>query len=158
MLEQFFNSPSQIQSLRDGPGGPLIEKFAKELCRGGYSKITARKRIRAAAHFLCWGELEGIPISILSQKFIERFERHLDQCQCPGYSNRDRRQIVLDLADIVIISTRPEVVATLEFVLRGGSDHPGQSGRLIVGQGCPVRLAVRGLRHVTRAPSWPASR
>ena len=91
MLENFFNSQSQIQSLRDGPGGPLLEKFAKELYQGGYTEITARKRIRAAGHFLCWRELEGIPISSLSQKFLDRFEGHLDQCQCPDYSNRDRR-------------------------------------------------------------------
>ena len=91
MIEQFFNYPSRIQSLRYGPDGPLLEKFAKELCHGGYGEITARRHIRAAGHFLCWSELEGIPISSLSQKFLEHFERHLDRCQCPGYGSRNRR-------------------------------------------------------------------
>jgi site-specific recombinase XerD len=91
MIEQIFNYPSRIRSLRYGPDGPLLERFAKELWHGGYGEITARRHIRAAEHFLCWRELEGIPISSLSQKFPEHFERHLDRCQCPGYGNRNRR-------------------------------------------------------------------
>ena len=59
MIEQFSNYPSEIQSLRYSPDGPLLEKFAKELCHGGYGEITARSHIRAAGHFLCWSELEG---------------------------------------------------------------------------------------------------
>jgi hypothetical protein len=42
MFEKLFDRPSRIQSLRDGPGGPLLESFAKELCQGGYAKISAR--------------------------------------------------------------------------------------------------------------------
>jgi integrase/recombinase XerD len=130
MLEQFFNCPSQIQSLRDGPGGPLLENFAKELCQEGYAEITARRHIRAAEHFLCWRELEGIPISSLSQKVLERFERHLDQCQCPRYGSRNRRILLkgsrrflkyLQSADIitapVIESTGQDPVLLTEFCL-----------------------------------------
>lgn len=94
MIEQISNYPSRIRSLRYGPDGPLLENFAKELCHGGYGEITARRHIRAAEHFLCWRELEGIPISSLSPKFLEHFERHLDRCQCPGYSSRDRRVLL----------------------------------------------------------------
>ena len=54
MFEQFFDRPSRIQSLGDGPCGPLLEGFAQELCQGGYSEITARRHIRAAEHFLYW--------------------------------------------------------------------------------------------------------
>jgi len=92
MFENFFNSASHIQSLRDGPGGHLLENFAKKLCQWGYEKINARKPIRGVAHFLCWRELKGIPISSLSEKSVERFERHLYQCHCPRYSRRDRRK------------------------------------------------------------------
>ena len=94
MMEQIFNYPSRLRSLRYGPDGPLLETFAKELCHGGYGEITAHRRIRAAEHFLCWSELEGIPISSLSQKCLEHFERHLDRCQCPGYGSRDRRVLL----------------------------------------------------------------
>ena len=118
MIEQFFNSPSEIQSLRYGPDGPLLETFAKELCHGGYAEITARSHIRAAEHFLCWRELEGIPISSLSQKFLEHFERHLDRCQCPRYGSRNRR-ILLKGARLFLkylrsagISTAPVMEST----------------------------------------------
>lgn len=94
MLEQFFDSPSRIQSLRDGPGGPLLEGFAKELCEQGYAEITARRHIRAAEHFLYRTDREGIPISSLTEKFLERFDRHLDQCQCPGYGHSHRLELL----------------------------------------------------------------
>jgi len=61
MFEEFFDRPSRIQSLRDGPDGLLLEGFAKELWQGGYAKITARRHIRAAEHFIYWTDREGIP-------------------------------------------------------------------------------------------------
>jgi len=94
MFEQFFDRASRIQSLRDGPGGPLLEGFAKELCHEGYAEITARRHIRAAEHLLYWTEREGIPISSLTEKFLERFDRHLDQCQCPSYGHTHRLQLL----------------------------------------------------------------
>jgi site-specific recombinase XerD len=30
----------------------------------------------------------------LTEKFLERFDRHLDQCQCPGYGNSHRSQLL----------------------------------------------------------------
>ncbi len=94
MFEQFFDRPSRIQSLRDSPGGPLLEGFAKELCQGGYAEITARRHIRAAEHLLYWTNHQGIPILSLTEKFLERFDRHLDQCQCPRYGHSDRLQLL----------------------------------------------------------------
>lgn len=94
MFEQFFDCTSRIQSLRDCPGGPLLEGFANELCQGGYAEITARRHIRAAEHLLYWTEREGIPISSLNEKFLERFDRHLDQCQCQRFGHSDRLQLL----------------------------------------------------------------
>ena len=93
MFEQYFNRPSRIKSLRDGRHGTLLEGFTKGLYQGGYARITARRYIRAAEHFLRWQELEGIPILSLSQKYLERFERHLDQCQCPLFGTSCRREL-----------------------------------------------------------------
>ena len=93
MFEHYFNRPSRIKSLRDGPHGNLLEGFTKMLCQGGYARITARRYIRTAEHFLCWRELEGIPILSLSQKYLERFESHLDQCQCPLFGTSCRREL-----------------------------------------------------------------
>lgn len=94
MFEQFFDCPSRIQSLRDSPGGPLLEGFAKELCQQGYAEITARRHIRAAEHLLYWTDRECIPISSLTEKFLERFDRHLDQCQCPHYGHSHRLELL----------------------------------------------------------------
>lgn len=94
MFEQFFDRPSRIQSLRDGPGGPLLESFAKELCQGGYAEITARRHIRAAEHLLYWTDREDNPISSLTEKFLERFGHHLDKCRCPGYGHSNRLQLL----------------------------------------------------------------
>jgi len=128
MFEKFFDSPSRIQSLRDGPGGPLLEGFAKELCQGGYAGITARRHIRAAEHLLYWTDREGIPISSLTEKFLERFDRHLDQCQCPRYGHSGRLQLLNGarlflkhlrgagvITALVIESTAPDPVLLAEF-------------------------------------------
>ena len=40
MLAEFFESPSRIQELRDGPDGRLLDGFAQELCQAGYAEIT----------------------------------------------------------------------------------------------------------------------
>ena len=140
MFEQYFNRHSRIKSLRDGPSGSLIEGFTKELCQGGYSRITVRRYIRAAEHFLCWRELEGIPILSLNQKYLERFGRHLYQCQCPLFGSSNRRMLrcgarlffkYLRSADIitapVIESTSQDPILLTEFCLwmhqqRGTSD------------------------------------
>lgn len=94
MFEQFFDCPSRIQALRDSPGGPLLEGFAKELCQVGYAEITARGHIRAAEHLLYWTDRQGIPISSLTEKFLERFHRHLDQCQRPRYGHSHRLRLL----------------------------------------------------------------
>jgi integrase len=94
MFEEYYDRPSRIQSLHNGPGGPLLEGFAKELWQGGYAEITARRHIRAAEHFIYWTDRESIPISSLTEKLLERFDRHLDQCDCPGYGHSDQLQLL----------------------------------------------------------------
>jgi len=94
MFERFFDCPSRIQSLRAGPGGPLLEGLARELWQGGYAEITARRHIRAAEHLLYWTEREGIPISSLNERCLARFDRHLDQCGCPRYGHSHRLQLL----------------------------------------------------------------
>jgi integrase/recombinase XerD len=87
MLEQFFHSPLRVQALRDGPSGSLLEGFAQELWAAGYAGNTARRRIRAAEHFIYWADQEGIPGSSLNKQLLPRFDDHLSRCQCPGYDH-----------------------------------------------------------------------
>ena len=87
MFEQFFNCPLRIQLFRDGPWSSLLEGFASELYQAGYTRMTARERIRAAEHLLYWTDREGIKISSMTEKSLERFQRHIDQCRRPRYSH-----------------------------------------------------------------------
>lgn len=90
MFEQFFDGASRVQELRDGPGGPFLERFAEELFHSGYAEITARRHIRAAEHLIYWSESEGISIPILTEKVVEQFDDHLNGCKCPGYGHTHR--------------------------------------------------------------------
>jgi site-specific recombinase XerD len=92
MFEHFFDRLSKIQSLRDGPGGSFFEGFATELHQNGYSKITIRRHIRAGEQFLSWIIQIGKPLSCLSEKIIERYDQHLDQCL--SFSNGHQLQLL----------------------------------------------------------------
>lgn len=94
MFEQFFDRSSRIRSLRDGPGGTLLEGFTKELYQRGYAEITTRRHIRAAEHLLCCAVQKGKTIPSLTEKFIEHFDDHLDHCNCPGYGHSNRLQLL----------------------------------------------------------------
>jgi len=94
MFEEFFDGTSRVQELREGPGGPLLEGFAEELSLAGYAEITARRHIRAAEHLIYWSGCEGIPISSMTEKFVERFDRHLNGCQCARYGHTHRLDLL----------------------------------------------------------------
>lgn len=94
MIEQFFDGHARIKALRDGPGGAFLEGFAKELFQERYAEITARRHLRAAEHFLYWANQEGVLISSLTEKFLEPFDRHLDQCQCPRFGHSHRLDLL----------------------------------------------------------------
>ncbi|MBU4143162.1 tyrosine-type recombinase/integrase [Patescibacteria group bacterium] len=94
MLEEFFDCPLRVQALREGPGGPVLEGFAEKLYQAGYAEITARRHIRAAEHFIYWTGRDGIPISSLTEKVLERFDRHLGRCQCPRYGHTHRLDLL----------------------------------------------------------------
>ena len=94
MLEQFFKDHVRIQAIREGPGGPLLEGFAEELCHEGYAEVTARRHIRAAEHIVYWTDREGVQFSDLTEDCIESFNRHLDRCGCLGYHHSDRLDLL----------------------------------------------------------------
>lgn len=95
MIENFFDDASRIKSLRDGLGGPLLERFASELYQRGYAKMTVRRHIRAAEYLLSWINLEGIKISSLTEKFLDRFGRHIDQSRYPRYRHSYRLRLLI---------------------------------------------------------------
>jgi len=95
MLDQFFDSPFRIQTLRNGPSGSLLEDFAQKLAGAGYAEITARRHIRAAEHFIYWADEEGIPVGSVNRQIVPRFSDHLNKCQCPGFGHATQTRDVL---------------------------------------------------------------
>ncbi len=85
MHERYYKSDVRIQTLRQGPGGQLLEGFAEELYKSGYAEITARHHIRAAEHLIYWTDHEGIQIPSLTEDILVRYNHHLKRCRCPGY-------------------------------------------------------------------------
>lgn len=93
MLSEFFESPTRIQELHDGPDGHLLEGFAQELCQAGYAQITSRRHIRAAEHLIHWIGRKSRTVAALDEKGIEEFVQHLNRCRCPGYGHTHRRDL-----------------------------------------------------------------
>jgi len=90
MLKQFFESPLRVQAIRNGPSGFLVERFAQDLWDAGYAKITARRHIRSAEHFVYWADDEDIAGSSWNEQVLPRFEDHLSRCKCSGYGHQRR--------------------------------------------------------------------
>ena len=90
MLKQFFESPFRVQAIRNGPSGFLVESFAQDLWDAGYAKITARRHIRSAEHFIYWTDEEGIASGSWNEQVLPRFEDHLSRCKCSGYGHQRR--------------------------------------------------------------------
>ena len=94
MFEQYFDGASRIQGLREGPGGPFLQRFAGELFHAGYAEITARRHIRAAEHLIYWSGSQGVTISSLTERLVEQFGDHLHRCQCPRYGHTQRLDLL----------------------------------------------------------------
>jgi site-specific recombinase XerD len=94
MFEQFYDCPLRVKALRDSPGGSLLEGFATKLFQAGYAEITARGHIRAAEHLIYWSGGESIPISSFTEKLLERFDHHLNECRCPRYGHAHRLDLL----------------------------------------------------------------
>ena len=82
MLKDLFRSPRMLGRLRSGPAGPFLEGFAAELESGGYSRLTTRAHLSAAAHLCHWAASKGLTISSLDDAIGLRFRRHLSCCRC----------------------------------------------------------------------------
>jgi site-specific recombinase XerD len=93
MFEQFVKRSLRIQELRDSRGGHLLERFAEKLFHAGYAAKTARRYIRATEHFIYWSGEEGIPVLSFTQKLVESFDCHLDECKCLDYYHTKQQDL-----------------------------------------------------------------
>ena len=158
MFEQFFNCPLRIQLFRDGPWSSLLEGFASELYQAGYTRMTARERIRAAEHLLYWTDREGIKISSMTEKSLERFQRHIDQCRRPRYSHSYQVTLLIGarlflkhlrgagaITSPVIDSTDHDPVLFVEFC-QWMHNQRGISETTLSQYGRPIRDLLKRLR------------
>lgn len=74
-----------MEKLGDGLAGRLLESFARVLSEADYAKVTARRHLRAAEHFLYWTHRLGMTVREANEQVLIRFFNHLSQCQCPHF-------------------------------------------------------------------------
>ena len=94
MLKKIFYRVLRVQKLRDSQGESLLESFAEDLSQAGYAEITARRHIQAAERLIHWLGSESIPISSLTEKSVERFDRYLKGRQRGRYSHTYQAEIL----------------------------------------------------------------
>jgi site-specific recombinase XerD len=84
MLETYFSAPKTLRRLRSGPSGPYIDGFADALENEGYSKASAIRYLRNAAHLGQFLQRNGDDLAALDACSLQAFRRHLSRCHCPS--------------------------------------------------------------------------
>ena len=83
MLDNYFCAPKTLRRLRIGLSGPYIDSFADALERDGYSRASAVRYLRAAAHFGCFVHRKGSVLAKVDVCTLDAFGRHFPRCRCP---------------------------------------------------------------------------
>jgi site-specific recombinase XerD len=84
MLERYFSAPKSLRRLRTGPSGPYIDGFADTLESAGYSKASAIRYLRNAAHLGQFTKCRGGGLAAIDTGTLKAFRRHLSSCRCPS--------------------------------------------------------------------------
>lgn len=83
MLEEYFSAPKTLRRLRTGPSVSYIDGFADALKRAGYSKASAIRYLRNAAHLGQFTKRVGGGLGTIDVNTLKAFCRHLSRCRCP---------------------------------------------------------------------------
>ena len=83
MLDNYFCAPKTLRRLRIGLSGPYIDGFADALELDGYSRASAVRYLRAAAHFGCFVHRKGGVLANVDACTLDAFGRHFPRCRCP---------------------------------------------------------------------------
>jgi hypothetical protein len=94
MLSTYFDGPVRVRTLRSGPFGSELERFAEYLGRCGYARTSARRHLRSAEHFAHWASRRSAGVDAADELVISKFGDHLSRCRCGRYDCRDRTSIV----------------------------------------------------------------
>jgi len=94
------DGPSGIEELRNNTGGSLLEGFAKELSRGSYQWVAARKHIGTAEHFFHWMAHRKLTITSVEERCAQQFLDHLKTMplsRTPSTPEPHRQEYSVDL-------------------------------------------------------------
>ena len=83
MLDSYFVAPKTLSRLRSGTFGPYLDDFAEELVARGYSRWTAARYLRSAAHLGRFVQLQGVALGAVNGRTLESYRQHLLCCGCP---------------------------------------------------------------------------
>lgn len=84
MLEKYFSAPKTLRRLRTGLSGSYIDGFADTLESEGYSKASAVRYLRNAAHLGQFTTPRGGDLAAIDASTLKAFRRHLSSCRCPS--------------------------------------------------------------------------
>src|SRR5260370_11335110 len=90
MLEKYFSAPKTLRRLRTGLSGSYIDGFADTLESACYSKASAVRYLRNAAHLGQFTKLRGGDLAAIDASTLKAFRRHLPSCRCSS-SNRGQK-------------------------------------------------------------------
>jgi site-specific recombinase XerD len=82
MLEKYFSAPKTLRRLRTGLSGSYIDGFADTLESACYSKASAVRYLRNAAHLGQFTKLRGGDLAAIDASTLKAFRRHLPSCRC----------------------------------------------------------------------------
>ena len=73
MTDQFFSHPLTLQRLHFGPLGDHMDTFAQVLSARGYTRSSAREKIRAVAGLSRWLHKRGLGVEALDEQSVSAF-------------------------------------------------------------------------------------
>ncbi len=84
MMEEYFNIPLVLSSIRINILQKSLENFAQYLIRRGHTPRMIKEYLRVAVHFVYWFENEGNSLPMAENETAWRFyHEHLPVCCCP---------------------------------------------------------------------------
>lgn len=83
-----------VARLSGNAGVESLNAFAEHLIACGYSRSQGARHLRAAAHLLHWLDENQLSLTEIDAINVSRFEQHLGQCRCDGFTDMPRDRLL----------------------------------------------------------------
>jgi site-specific recombinase XerD len=97
IMEQFFTDRKTIQRLMNGPIGPFIGLFARQLSEQGFSRRSGRAQIRVVGNFSQWLTMNSVTAQEISSEHVEAYVQERCSKQCLDSSDCRALMRILNL-------------------------------------------------------------